>query len=118
MNTGEEVGIKLESSKTKHPQLLYESKLYRIMAGGKQAAFSSQLQLLLFYFRRSLLAWSEPVPGFSLFPFRPMQPAFPLCAGMDRKGISTLWCSICLVPAWKTCSTFATGNSRLRLSLC
>ncbi|CAM6115313.1 unnamed protein product [Calypogeia fissa] len=34
MQTNEEVGIKLESVKTKHPQLLYESKLYRILQGG------------------------------------------------------------------------------------
>lgn len=32
--TGEEVAIKLESVKTKHPQLLYESKIYRILHGG------------------------------------------------------------------------------------
>ncbi|XP_024392699.1 uncharacterized protein [Physcomitrium patens] len=32
--THEEVGIKLESIKAKHPQLLYESKLYRILQGG------------------------------------------------------------------------------------
>ncbi|CAN6336595.1 unnamed protein product [Urochloa humidicola] len=30
----EEVAIKLENVKTKHPQLLYESKLYRILQGG------------------------------------------------------------------------------------
>eukprot|EP00898_Chlorokybus_atmophyticus_P005948 jgi/Chlat1/6354/Chrsp44S05903 len=34
IQTGEEVGIKLESIKSKHPQLLYESKLYRILQGG------------------------------------------------------------------------------------
>ena len=28
------MAIKLESVKSKHPQLLYESKLYRILAGG------------------------------------------------------------------------------------
>lgn len=32
--TNEEVGIKLESVKTKHPQLLYESKVYRMLQGG------------------------------------------------------------------------------------
>jgi len=31
---GEEVAIKLESIRARHPQLLYESKLYRIMSGG------------------------------------------------------------------------------------
>lgn len=34
IQTNEEVGIKLETVKTKHPQLLYESKLYRILQGG------------------------------------------------------------------------------------
>mmetsp|Transcript_44221 Transcript_44221/g.96193 ORF Transcript_44221/g.96193 Transcript_44221/m.96193 type:complete len:333 (-) Transcript_44221:126-1124(-) len=34
VQTGEEVAIKLESIKSKHPQLLYESKLYKILAGG------------------------------------------------------------------------------------
>ena len=32
--SGEEVAIKLESIKSRHPQLLYESKLYKILAGG------------------------------------------------------------------------------------
>lgn len=31
---GEEVAVKLESIKAKHPQLLYESKLYKILQGG------------------------------------------------------------------------------------
>ncbi|XP_062202596.1 uncharacterized protein LOC133904949 [Phragmites australis] len=34
VQTNEEVAIKLETVKTKHPQLLYESKLYRILQGG------------------------------------------------------------------------------------
>ncbi|KAJ3694978.1 hypothetical protein LUZ60_000355 [Juncus effusus] len=34
IQTTEEVAIKLESVKTKHPQLLYESKIYRILQGG------------------------------------------------------------------------------------
>jgi len=34
IQTGEEIAIKLESIKSKHPQLLYESKLYKILAGG------------------------------------------------------------------------------------
>lgn len=36
--TGEEVGIKLESVKTKHPQLLYESRLYKLLQGGSEWA--------------------------------------------------------------------------------
>ncbi|XP_020587504.1 casein kinase I-like isoform X2 [Phalaenopsis equestris] len=34
VQTNEEVAIKFENIKTKHPQLLYESKLYRILQGG------------------------------------------------------------------------------------
>ena len=34
INTGEEVAVKLESQRARHPQLLYESKVYRILAGG------------------------------------------------------------------------------------
>ncbi|XP_071738156.1 casein kinase 1-like protein 11 [Rutidosis leptorrhynchoides] len=34
LQTGEEVAIKLESVKTKHPQLHYESKIYTILQGG------------------------------------------------------------------------------------
>ncbi|CAN6479499.1 unnamed protein product [Victoria cruziana] len=34
IQTGEEVAIKLESVKTKHPQLHYESKLYILLQGG------------------------------------------------------------------------------------
>ncbi|KAJ8441098.1 hypothetical protein Cgig2_006927 [Carnegiea gigantea] len=34
VQTNEEVAIKLENMKTKHPQLLYESKLYKILQGG------------------------------------------------------------------------------------
>ncbi|KAL8458596.1 hypothetical protein ACS0TY_035368 [Phlomoides rotata] len=34
IQTNEEVAIKLENIKTKHPQLLYESKLYKLLQGG------------------------------------------------------------------------------------
>jgi serine/threonine protein kinase len=34
VQTGEEVAIKLESTKSKTPQLVYESKLYKALAGG------------------------------------------------------------------------------------
>lgn len=34
MTTGEEVAIKMESIKARHPQLLYESKLYKLLQGG------------------------------------------------------------------------------------
>jgi casein kinase I family protein HRR25 len=34
MISGEEVAIKLESVKAKHPQLEYEAKVYKTLAGG------------------------------------------------------------------------------------
>ncbi|KAL8166667.1 hypothetical protein V2J09_008166 [Rumex salicifolius] len=34
IQNGEEVGVKLEPVKTRHPQLLYESKLYSLLQGG------------------------------------------------------------------------------------
>jgi len=34
ITNNEEVAIKLESVKTKHPQLFYESKLYKVLSGG------------------------------------------------------------------------------------
>lgn len=34
ITNGEEVAIKLESVKSKHPQLFYESKLYKLLSGG------------------------------------------------------------------------------------
>jgi serine/threonine protein kinase len=33
VTTGEEVAMKMESTKTKHPQLVYEAKMYRVLAG-------------------------------------------------------------------------------------
>ncbi|XP_068154597.1 casein kinase I [Drosophila tropicalis] len=34
IQSGEEVAIKMESANARHPQLLYEAKLYRILSGG------------------------------------------------------------------------------------
>lgn len=34
ITNGEEVAIKLESTSTKHPQLQYESRLYKLFEGG------------------------------------------------------------------------------------
>ncbi|GLU22392.1 hypothetical protein SLE2022_384720 [Rubroshorea leprosula] len=38
IQTNEVVAIKLENVKTKHPQLLYESKLYKMLQGGNGIA--------------------------------------------------------------------------------
>ena len=39
VSTGEEVGIKLECVKLKHPQLHIESKIYKILQGGGKFMF-------------------------------------------------------------------------------
>ena len=41
VTTGEEVAMKLESTKSKHPQLVYEAKLYKILQGAVGASGSS-----------------------------------------------------------------------------
>ena len=43
IRTNEEVAIKLEPVRTKHPQLLYETKIYKILNGGGK----SQIQIHL-----------------------------------------------------------------------
>ena len=48
MTSPEEVAIKLECVKTKHPQLHIESKIYKIMQGG------GMTRLLLSHFMRWL----------------------------------------------------------------
>lgn len=49
VHTGEDVAIKLEPIKSKHPQLLYESKIYRVLQGGcKCKDLNFLIELLLF----------------------------------------------------------------------
>ena len=49
VQTGEEVAIKLEHTKAKHPQLHIECKFYRIMQGGGKFSqnFGNKSKLLL-----------------------------------------------------------------------
>ena len=50
MTSPEEVAIKLECVKTKHPQLHIESKIYKIMqGGGKLELLLLQFNLLIMY---------------------------------------------------------------------
>lgn len=62
MTTGEEVAIKLESVKTKHPQLLYESKIYRILHGGCKSTMQVESLLLTWRCRR-LTPWTNTGAG-------------------------------------------------------
>ena len=45
VHTGEEVAIKLEPLKSKHPQLIYESKIYRVLQGGCKYGMSKHTLL-------------------------------------------------------------------------
>lgn len=60
MTTGEEVAIKLESVKTKHPQLLYESKIYRILHGGCKFPLQRMKKAWALFLRVPLPAAAEP----------------------------------------------------------
>ena len=97
MTTGEEVAIKLESVKTKHPQLLYESKIYRILHGGRKLR-PHKTSLLCPAFSPSLKdqpqAAAQPPghraekenPGQKFTP-RPPSPTHP-CSGASCSGDS------------------------------
>jgi hypothetical protein len=45
VTTGEEVAMKLESTKSKHPQLVYEAKLYKILQGAVGMTYSAAFVL-------------------------------------------------------------------------
>ncbi len=47
ITTGEEVAIKLECVKTKHPQLHIESRFYKLMQGGGKLMTKNSLILLM-----------------------------------------------------------------------
>jgi len=50
----EEVAIKLEPNKAKHPQLLYESQLYFALQGG-----SRNINLLYSRYSNNILVWQS-----------------------------------------------------------
>lgn len=62
VHTGEEVAIKLEPLKSKHPQLLYESKIYRVLQGGCKSAYS--FTWLLDY---PFPSWADGIPSVKWF---------------------------------------------------
>lgn len=61
ITVGEEVAIKLECVKTKHPQLHIESKIYKMMQGG------GNVYLILAFVRSVKLFRFWKIPNGSLF---------------------------------------------------
>ena len=53
--TGEEVAIKLECVKTKHPQLHIESKFYKMMQGGGEETGSREGKFFFFLSDHTLI---------------------------------------------------------------
>ena len=49
ITTGEEVAIKLECVKTKHPQLHIESKIYKLMQGGGNHINANSEAIIIFH---------------------------------------------------------------------
>ena len=58
VHTGEEVAIKLEPLKSKHPQLLYESKIYRVLQGGCESNSSFTLIFFSFLIDNTFQRWN------------------------------------------------------------
>ncbi|KAA3459637.1 casein kinase 1-like protein 6 [Gossypium australe] len=61
VQTKEEVAVKLESAKTKHPQLHYESKLYMLLQGGSKSMFVLHSPNLTMVFSGSLCPLQVPL---------------------------------------------------------
>ena len=114
LTSGEEVAIKLESVKSKHPQLLYESKIYRILHGGVGV---------------SNVRWygvegDYNVRGPGREPTRCLRDASRRGADAVRHVPSKFWRSgrfprrswswTCWVRRWKICLTTAGGSSTSR----
>lgn len=53
------MAIKFESAKARHPQLQYESRLYKVLQGGVGIPHMRQVNLSLFY---KILLGSKPNP--------------------------------------------------------
>jgi hypothetical protein len=76
VTTGEEVAMKLESTKSKHPQLVYEAKLYKILQGAVGASESEGV-------RRGKADTGQCVRA---------PPVSRSCRGFPRDGTGALWC--------------------------
>lgn len=109
-----QVAIKLESVKTKHPQLLYESKIYRILYGGSEwpAACPIYIDIYVYvciryvYVRVSYICNVQsdaivscpvdddrlayhPLPSHSPPTTHPKQSASPTCGGSAWRATTT-----------------------------
>ena len=89
-----------ENAKTKHPQLLYESKLYRLLQGGSNNSSLDSLFLII-YINMTIVS-HEPLPIWQL--------VFQMSSGLVLKASTMCWWLIYLALVLKTCSISVAGN--------
>jgi serine/threonine protein kinase len=83
VHTGEEVAIKLEPLKSKHPQLIYESKIYRVLQGGCECKERQDLRL----------CWA--LTDVCRLLCDAMQTGFPVSSGSVPRETTMCWSSTC-----------------------
>jgi hypothetical protein len=92
---GEEVGIKVESVKARHPQLEYEARVYKALAGGGNLKSLDTLffNILSHFFCILILR----ITLYVLIVFLPLISWYPLCAllwnrnGLQLHGLGSAW---------------------------
>lgn len=92
-----------ESTKTKHPQLHYESKLYMLLQGGSE----------FFHLCFLLLSCLDPfglIREFDCILINILQLAYPTWNGLVLKENTVLWLSTFLDLVWKTCLIIVIGS--------
>uniref|UniRef100_A0AAY4DZH0 non-specific serine/threonine protein kinase n=2 Tax=Teleostei TaxID=32443 RepID=A0AAY4DZH0_9TELE len=91
ITNGEEVAVKLESQKARHPQLLYESKLYKILQGGVGIPHIRHVVVMglmggILKAETSLLVLNKP-----LFPILPLQHVKPMKQRLKKRVLFFRW---------------------------
>jgi hypothetical protein len=98
---GREFAIKLERRETKHPQLLDEAHVYRMLASGVGVPYVKMS------IRLSCLFFTDGQVGF----FFPADLWNGVAEQAQQHIHTTLWWLNYSALAWKTCSTFANAGS-------
>lgn len=92
-----------ENVKTKHPQLLYESKLYRILQGGSNA-----LSFIYFFFPFAFHFFS--LGDNNLHSVFVLQLGFQMSSGLVLRVITMFWLWTYWAQALRISLAFATEN--------